>query len=171
MFTKHTRFFNSLLDKSFPLVSIIIKATASFRVIELGKWEYFYSKKMALYPGLGLPLRHYPRDFEKYYPLGIEASDGCSAVLPVREVAMMNIMEQLTDKENWHIMAFDDEIVDQWRKEALERPNRVYWKQATDNKGVDAVDWVRRPPGIMDVATFDYVCLAVEKSLSCNTIC
>ncbi|EHK50299.1 conserved hypothetical protein [Trichoderma atroviride IMI 206040] len=69
----------------------------------------------------------------------------------------MNIMEQLTDKENWHNMIFNDEIVNQWRKEALEQPNRVYWKQATDNKGADAcIDYLPRPPGIMDVPTFDY---------------
>ncbi|KAM0457489.1 hypothetical protein ACHAO4_003289 [Trichoderma viride] len=118
---------------------------------------------MTLYPGLGLPLRYYPleyapREDDKFYPLGLHANcyDSCSALLPVREVAMMNIMEQLTDKENWHNMIFNDEVVDQWRKEALEQPNRVYWKQATDNKGSDAVDCVPRPPGIMDVPTFDY---------------
>ncbi|KAL7924524.1 hypothetical protein ACQKWADRAFT_270273 [Trichoderma austrokoningii] len=119
---------------------------------------YFYNKKMALYPGLGLPLRHYPREYGKFYPLGIHTNciDTDSALLPVREVAMMNIMEQLTDKENWHVMIFNDEIVDQWRKEALQQPNRVYWKQATDNRGADAIDGVRRPPGIMDATTFDY---------------
>lgn len=78
---------------------------------------------------------------------------------------MMNIMEQLTDKENWHNMIFNDEVVDQWRKEALEQPNRVYWKQATDNKGSDAVDCVPRPPGIVDVPTFDYVCLALKTQM------
>lgn len=120
---------------------------------------------MALYPGLGLPLRHYPRQ-DKFYPLGLhtDCDNSHSSLLPVREVAMMNIMEQLTDKENWHKLIFNDEIVNQWRKEALEQPNRVYWKQATDNKGADAVDNVQRPPGIMDIATFDYVCLVFEGS-------
>lgn len=133
---------------------------------------------MALYPGLGLPLRHYPgewasREDSKFYPLGqhINCYESHSALLPVREVAMMNVMEQLTDKVNWHNMIFNDEIVDQWRKEVLEQPNRVYWKQATDDKG-DAVSngfhCVPRPPGIMDVPTFDYVCLSLK--LLC-TIC
>lgn len=123
---------------------------------------------MTLYPGLGLPLRYYPPEYDpredhKFYPLGQHAHccDSHSALLPVREVAMMNIMEQLTDKENWHKMVFNDEIVNQWRKEALEKPNRVYWKQATDNKVLDVGDWVPRPPGIVDAATFDYVCLAI----------
>ncbi|PON27079.1 hypothetical protein TGAM01_v204027 [Trichoderma gamsii] len=118
---------------------------------------------MTLYPGLGLPLRHYPLEYDpredhKFYPLGQHAHccDSHSALLPVREVAMMNIMEQLTDKENWHNLVFNDEIVNEWRKEALEKPNRVYWKEATD-KGPDARDWeVRRPRGIVDAATFDY---------------
>ncbi|KAL7906919.1 hypothetical protein GGI35DRAFT_457226 [Trichoderma velutinum] len=113
---------------------------------------------MAPYPGLGLPLRQYPRDGKRFYPLGLHAncSDSHSALLPVREVAMMNIMERLTDKENWYKMIFDDEIVKQWREEALEHPNILYWKQATDNKGANAIDDVRRPPAIMDAATFDY---------------
>lgn len=123
---------------------------------------------MTLYPGLGLPLRHYPRRYvpredDKFYPRGQDANchESRSDLLLVREVAMMNVMEQLTDKENWHNMIFDDVAVDQWRKEALEQPNRVYWKQATDDKGADAVNGVRRPPGIMDAATFDYVCLTI----------
>lgn len=119
---------------------------------------------MAPYPGLGLPLRQYPQDGKRFYPLGLHAdcSDSDSALLPVREVAMMNIMERLTDKKNWHEMIFNDEIVRQWRKEALEHPNILYWKQATDNKGANAIDDVRRPPAIMDAATFDYVCLTLE---------
>ncbi|EHK15597.1 uncharacterized protein TRIVIDRAFT_37955 [Trichoderma virens Gv29-8] len=113
---------------------------------------------MTPYPGLGLPLRQYPRDGKRFYPLGLHAEcvDSNSALLPVREVAMMNIMERLTDKENWHKMIFDDEIVKQWREEALKHPNKLYWKQATDNKGANAINDVRRPPAIMDTATFGY---------------
>ncbi|KAM0253647.1 hypothetical protein ACHAQJ_007159 [Trichoderma viride] len=113
---------------------------------------------MTLYPGLGLPLRHYPKDDTTLYPLGLHAHcpDSESAMLPVREVAMMNLMERLTDKEDWQKKIFNEEIVKEWRKEALEHPNKLYWKQATDNKGADAVGGVRRPPGIMDTATFDY---------------
>jgi hypothetical protein len=81
-------------------------------------------------------------------------------MLPVREVAMMNIMERLTDKEDWHKKIFNEETVKEWRKEALEYPNVSYWKEATANKNADAVVDVRRPPGIMDAATFDYVCLS-----------
>ncbi|RFU78799.1 hypothetical protein TARUN_3366 [Trichoderma arundinaceum] len=37
-------------------------------------------------------------------------------------------------------MIFDDEIVKQWQEEALKHPNILYWKQATDNKGANAID-------------------------------
>lgn len=121
---------------------------------------------MAPYPGLGLPLRHYPRDETTFYPLGLHIHSWASrsAMLPVREVAMMNIMERLTDKKDWHKKIFNEEVVKKWRKEALEHPNKLYWKQATDNKGADALWGVRRPPGIVDTATFDYVCLPFGSS-------
>lgn len=114
------------------------------------------------YPGLGLPVQHYPEQDYVLYPRGLNSDryGANSALLAVREVAMMNLMEKFTDRQDWHKMIFNDEIVDQWRKEALETPNRLYWKQATDNKGGNDVVNVRRPPGIMDIATFDYVCLS-----------
>ncbi|RYP69563.1 hypothetical protein DL771_006078 [Monosporascus sp. 5C6A] len=66
----------------------------------------------------------------------------------VREVAMMFIMEQLTDKENWHKKIFDEEIVAKWRKEALEYPDELLWIQATGrgrkNPEQLASEWVRR---------------------------
>jgi hypothetical protein len=121
---------------------------------------------MTLYPGLGLPLRHYPREEETFYPLGLHpnCNDSHSVLLLVREVAMMKIMEQLTDKENWHNLIFNDEVVNQWRKESLERRNRDYWRQAIANGGVDPSNFVGRPSGIVDVSTFDYVCLTIGDS-------
>jgi hypothetical protein len=40
-------------------------------------------------------------------------------MLPIREIAMMSIMDKLTDKEKWHEKVFDDTIVSKWREEAL----------------------------------------------------
>ncbi|KAK6084039.1 hypothetical protein SCUP515_14001 [Seiridium cupressi] len=49
--------------------------------------------------------------------------------LLAREVAMLGAMNSLTDKPNWHVKIFDDEIVAKWRKEALGMPlmNEKAW--------------------------------------------
>ncbi|PTB75248.1 hypothetical protein M440DRAFT_1439803 [Trichoderma longibrachiatum ATCC 18648] len=53
------------------------------------------------------------------YPIGMpQARASGSAILPIREVAMMLLMEKLTDKPNWHEKVFDEAIVDKWRQEA-----------------------------------------------------
>lgn len=73
------------------------------------------------YPGLGLRLKH--AAYEKY------CSNTDSALLPLREVAMMAIVSQLTDKPDWHRKVFDEEIVAKWKKEAMAVPDNV-WVQA-----------------------------------------
>ncbi|KUJ09394.1 uncharacterized protein LY89DRAFT_628514 [Mollisia scopiformis] len=88
------------------------------------------------YPGLGLPLRHFHQDDNDSYPLGIHGNcwGSDSDLLPVREVAMMIIMDRLMDKPDWEKKVFDDEIIAKWRKEALEYPDDSLWKQATGGK-------------------------------------
>lgn len=126
------------------------------------------------YPGLGLPLRFNNEDGRFFYPHGAHANcrNSTSDLVAVREVAMMNIMEKLTDKVDWHKKVFDDEIVAKWRQEALAVPNNVYWRMATgakiqqwpdDNNG--AIDfpenyqrWLPELEGIMNTTSFDSVC-------------
>ncbi|KAK3690210.1 hypothetical protein B0T22DRAFT_499692 [Podospora appendiculata] len=91
-------------------------------------------------PGVDIDLRHYPQSYrkgaEQMYPIG--AHHNCwgsnSAVLPIREVAMMMIMTQLTDKPNWHEKVFNDEIVAKWRKEAMEQSEDDLYSQITEGK-------------------------------------
>ncbi|KAL0936091.1 uncharacterized protein CTRU02_208306 [Colletotrichum truncatum] len=82
------------------------------------------------YPGLGLPLRHFPQneqldDVGIIYPMGIDTncwySD--SAMLLVREVAMMIVMDKLTEKADWHTKVFDDAIASKWIEEGLAMPS------------------------------------------------
>jgi hypothetical protein len=141
---------------------------------------------MPNYPGLGLELLHYPRDKEEFYPVGAHShcEDSDSHLLPVREVAMMLIMDQLTDKPDWHKKVFDDDIVAKWRKEALEYPDKLLWRHATAGKSTPGVEFededdegaeenehdngfpitrenyggLRPLKGIMSDATFTYVC-------------
>lgn len=75
------------------------------------------------YPGLGLPLRC--ANDETYDP---------SDTLPVRELAMMHIMDRLTDKKEWNKKVFDEEIVEKWRAEAKAIPDAEFWNAAVSDK-------------------------------------
>jgi hypothetical protein len=46
-----------------------------------------------------------------------------SDMILVHEVAMMQVMERITDKPDWHIKISDDETARQWEQETLDRPN------------------------------------------------
>ncbi|KAF2019444.1 hypothetical protein BU24DRAFT_419067 [Aaosphaeria arxii CBS 175.79] len=84
------------------------------------------------YPGLGLPLRHNPQETYGFYPIGAHGScyGSDSDILPVRELAMMSVMDRLTDKPEWYHKVFDEQIVAKWREEALEIPDEEFWKMA-----------------------------------------
>ncbi|KAI0410008.1 hypothetical protein F4802DRAFT_543020 [Xylaria palmicola] len=107
------------------------------------------------YPGLGRPLWYNPQEFAHFYPTGHhqECIGSKSAILQVREVAMMHIMDRLTDKESWHKKVFDDEIVAKWRAEALAYPDEALWNLAVSSVGWAAPEPVR---GIMTEKAFDY---------------
>ena len=128
---------------------------------------------MHRYPGLGLPLRYNGSDDASFYPIGAhEACKGAkSDLLPVREVAMMNIMEKLTDKHNWDKKVFNDLIVSKWREEALEIPDGDLWDLATSGKYQHynedgsvtlrvhySMQGVLPLRGILTERTFDHVC-------------
>ena len=124
---------------------------------------------MPEYPGLGLDLRYNPQDEHGHYPIGAHGSNygSESAILPVRELAMMSIMDSLTDKVDWQKKVFDEEIVLKWRKEALAIPDEQFWnvairekRQYWDNNGILMLrdEQEGRPlEGVMNDATFDYV--------------
>ncbi|KAJ4298808.1 hypothetical protein N0V88_003846 [Collariella sp. IMI 366227] len=56
-----------------------------------------------------------------------ECAGSDSALLLVREVAMMLVMDRLTDKPDWHVKIYDETIVDKWRQEALAWPEEDLW--------------------------------------------
>ncbi|KAF3769013.1 hypothetical protein M406DRAFT_250309 [Cryphonectria parasitica EP155] len=85
--------------------------------------------------------------------MDISSPPSFSKVLPVREVAMMAIMDQLTDKPEWHHEVFDRSIVDKWREEALAVPDSEWMKIAAERRedGPGGVNgWE-----IVDAKTFD----------------
>lgn len=63
------------------------------------------------------------------YPIGIHYNcvGAGSEMLLVREVALMLVMDRLTDKPDWHVKVFDDEIAEKWKSEALAWPETDLW--------------------------------------------
>jgi hypothetical protein len=127
---------------------------------------------MQQYPGLGLPLRHNLQG-EGHYPIGAHGScyGSQSDLVLIRELAMMSVMESLTDKEDWHTKVFDDKIVSKWREEALAIPDEQFFKLATSGKSQfweesgnvrlqdEDLYGVKVLQGIIDTNTFDCVCI------------
>ncbi|KAF2495402.1 hypothetical protein BU16DRAFT_389520 [Lophium mytilinum] len=73
-------------------------------------------------PGFGLPI-----DWTKGWNDEDKFAHGASSWqqnprLTVRELAMLKVMEALTDKPEWTRKVFDDTIVAKWREEALQMP-------------------------------------------------
>lgn len=90
---------------------------------------------------------------------------------------MFSILESLTDKPDWHLKVYDDEIVLKWRSEALEIPNDHWWDLATSAKqqhwehdgqvkliAEETRGWIKIPENIMSARTFDFVSLMKRHS-------
>lgn len=74
-----------------------------------------------LYPGIDLSLRQMFTRGD--YVIGAHPNSNSSSLqLQVREVAMMGLMDRLTDKPNWHEKVLDKDIVSKWRQEAMAQP-------------------------------------------------
>jgi hypothetical protein len=110
------------------------------------------------YPGVNLPLRFLPQRGEPgvdFYRLG--SSEGLrgssSAMLHVREVAMMILMDRLTDKPGWQDKVFNDGIVDKWRQEALSQNETGLYQQILGGKDIPMPKRTR----IVSEQAFNYV--------------
>lgn len=97
-------------------------------------------------------------------------------MIPVRELAMMSIMDNLTDKLDWHKKVFDEVIVSKWRDEALKIPDEHFWElafrdkvQHWDQEGKlqlrndSMINNTKQLKGIVDQATFDCVGLPSDR--------
>ncbi|KAF9519028.1 hypothetical protein BS47DRAFT_1388452 [Hydnum rufescens UP504] len=90
-------------------------------------------------PGFNLPLNFMP-DGAKFWNLGKQLINSRSLVdgsyksftfnitetglplITLRELRMLQFMNQITDKPDWYVKVFDHEIVSKWRNEALSSP-------------------------------------------------
>lgn len=117
---------------------------------------------MSKYPGLGLPLREgmLRERGALFYPIGAhhDCPYSTSDPLPVRELAMMSIMDKLTDKEDWHRKVFDENIVAKWREEARNIPDEHFWDLAEAESDLRKhAHPSENPARILNDESFEYV--------------
>lgn len=95
-------------------------------------------------------------DIDAHYPIGFPNYPlGESNVIPVKEVAMMILMDTLTDKADWQRKVFNESIVQKWRQEAMEQSETGLWARVMQDK-LEGVHPKPRSRIITDAA-FDYV--------------
>ena len=63
-------------------------------------------------PGFGLPLNHHVDSFR------CAIMDWQGKALTVRELNMIRLMDQITDKPSWDRKVFDDAVNEKWKQEA-----------------------------------------------------
>lgn len=115
---------------------------------------------MPAYPGWNLDLRWHDQveNRDVTYPMGVHYNcfGAKSPMLLVREVAMMLVMDRLTDKPDWHIKVFHDEIAEKWKTEALAWPNEDLWKRIA-NVEINSRWCPDMPKSILNRECVDYV--------------
>ncbi|KAH7140620.1 hypothetical protein EDB81DRAFT_59859 [Dactylonectria macrodidyma] len=78
-------------------------------------------------PGFGIPLSyHHAGAFPAL--IAIDGEDWAATTLTIREVCMIRLVEDLTNKPEWWRKVKDPEIAAKWKKEALEMPWSEYVK-------------------------------------------
>lgn len=70
-------------------------------------------------PGFGLPLGVMP---DKHFPVFVttEEKTWTAVTLLIREVCMLKLVEELTNKPEWWIKVRNPEIAQRWKQEALQ---------------------------------------------------
>lgn len=103
------------------------------------------------------------------FPMGIHYTCyGCeSPLLTVREVAMMLVMERLTDKPDWHVKILDQSIVDKWTEEALAWPNGDLWNRISNlvwwEDGTSSNYNPRCPDHILDKPSIEFAIMELQQ--------
>ncbi len=73
------------------------------------------------FPGLGLPIDHEGKGLATF-PLAVGDRPWTSNGVTLREQRMLDFVSQITDKPDWEVKVFDEDIVSRWRAEADVRP-------------------------------------------------
>ena len=81
-------------------------------------------------PGFGLPLSELPAIYSSNsgarFPTLLN-EEWSAATLTIREVFILWVVEQITNKPSWNTKVFDEEILAKWKAELEQAP----WKEAT----------------------------------------
>jgi hypothetical protein len=86
-------------------------------------------------PGYGLPLGYgITRPDRQPFLLGLRPEDWEAPTLTNREVCMLELMEDITNKRKWWLKVLDPAIVSKWKEEALQLPWKDYQKNADFTK-------------------------------------
>ena len=106
-------------------------------------------------PGYGLPLDAYVAekkygDDEKGFTHPLLSHLGVGPILPVREYAMMEFIDRVTDKEKWEEKVWDEEIVGKWKGETVGKEELDF------SEGM--FEWVSPFSGFPRFALFDLPC-------------
>jgi len=88
-------------------------------------------------PGFGLPIQYTPA-WGQCFPNAI--MDWLSSALTVRELAMLQLMNQITDKPGWDRKVFDAELIQKWGQEATDTE-----KMDVTDKMLDFVSIILHP--------------------------
>ncbi|RDB17189.1 hypothetical protein Hypma_001699 [Hypsizygus marmoreus] len=80
-------------------------------------------------PGFGLPLNYIPPGL---FSNALVADDVSLPLTTLREFTMLRLMNQLTDKPDWHQKVFDDTITAKWKSEALATRRRLISEKIVD---------------------------------------
>jgi hypothetical protein len=99
---------------------------------------------MPEYPGAGLPLRHplcspregWSQEGTLFYRTGHNSFcvGAETEMMTIREVAMLNLMDHLTDKPDWDRDVFNDDTVAEWRQETFSRSEVELFNAITPDK-------------------------------------
>ena len=107
-------------------------------------------------PGINCSLRYHNNrgtagtDFYRLGSFCYRVSE--TPLLQAREVAMLILMDRLTDKPDWHEKIFNRTIVEEWKEEALSQPEQPLWDKIIACKNIVKPKFQR----ILTERAFDY---------------
>ncbi|KND92733.1 hypothetical protein TOPH_02886 [Tolypocladium ophioglossoides CBS 100239] len=123
-------------------------------------------------PGFGLPLGFLP-DYGKRFPvlMGDQNQDWAAATVLIREVCMLKVIEDLTNKPEWWRKVRDPEIAARWKAEALAMDWPAYREHAdfTPAMADACIDEILKKADLYEqtglIPVFDYSACVIKSDM------
>ncbi|PHH75721.1 hypothetical protein CDD82_4316 [Ophiocordyceps australis] len=104
-------------NNSRPVLPSFASFTSS---LPWGAQKQLHHAPMLKRPGFGLPLNAMPSSHDRFPVLmGDQYKDWAAATLLIREVCMLKMIEDLTNKPDWWLKVHNPHIAARWKREAL----------------------------------------------------